>query len=645
MNVQFLGNQSAPCTLIEFCDTRILIDCGLDVGSLLRFLPCDPALPINAKVGDQPFAQCGLHTFLNGAFMFEVPDWTLCDLQNVDAILITSYFHLMGLPFLSEFTNYRGPIYATEPSVAVGRQLMEELVEFVEQDLRAPVNLAGNNKLLSPKGGAVQELLKNSHSWRPMYSKHDIRSCLSRVTTVSWHQHIAVGSTRVMATSSGFCLGSSNWIIKSLQDQIAYVGAAATAVARHPQPLDVAALRSSTVLVLSDLAPPSHTSPDATLNELCHVIGNTLHQRGNVLLPCFPTGLLFDLLDCLEVYLQQIGLGKTVPIYVVSPQAENSLEYSNIVSEWLCTAKQDRVFLPDAPFSHGELVRSGVLFRCAGVDSVLSASLREPAIVFTGHPSARCGSVVQFIQRWGGSASNSIIFTEPGFDPARVLAPFQPLSCRVASCILNAKLSVLDANLLLRDVSPQHVIAPAAFVASSSTPPPTLQSQRLLLQHRALTPWQQLTTVTLPIVAHTSRVLIPAEMASTVNDLTQVGDARSARVTAVIAGTLSMSGGAPTEHAIGWMTQASVVDAAKLALTRRTLLWGTVSPSQLVAALSDSGIFDCKVVQENQLEWAVFLPSIHACVRLSPHQTHISTHDPATRSLLSGILLSLLSQL
>jgi integrator complex subunit 9 len=67
---------------------------------------------------------------------------------------------------------------------------------------------------------------------------------------------------------------------------------------------------------------------------------------GNVLVPCYSSGVIYDLFECLSVHLEQSG-HSTVPMYFVSPIAEHSLVYSNILAEWLTLNKQSRVYIPE----------------------------------------------------------------------------------------------------------------------------------------------------------------------------------------------------------------------------------------------------------------------------------------------------------
>ena len=59
----------------------------------------------------------------------------------------------------------------------------------------------------------------------------------------------------------------------------------------------------------------------------------TLKHGGNVLVPCYPSGTIYDLFEILSVHLDQCGLS-SASMYFVSPVANHSLAYSNIYAEW-----------------------------------------------------------------------------------------------------------------------------------------------------------------------------------------------------------------------------------------------------------------------------------------------------------------------
>jgi integrator complex subunit 9 len=74
-------------------------------------------------------------------------------------------------------------------------------------------------------------------------------------------------------------------------------------------------------------------TPDGMVGDFCTHLARTLQNGGNVLVPCSPIGVIYDLLECLPSYLDNMGL-QNVPLYFLSPVAETSLAYSNICGEW-----------------------------------------------------------------------------------------------------------------------------------------------------------------------------------------------------------------------------------------------------------------------------------------------------------------------
>lgn len=81
------------------------------------------------------------------------------------------------------------------------------------------------------------------------------------------------------------------------------------------------------------------------LGELCMNVGMTLRNGGSVLIPSYPSGVVYDLFECLSASLDSHGLTQ-VPMFFISPVADASLAYSNILAEWLSSVKQNKVGLP-----------------------------------------------------------------------------------------------------------------------------------------------------------------------------------------------------------------------------------------------------------------------------------------------------------
>lgn len=218
------------------------------------------------------------------------------------------------------------------------------------------------------------------------------------------------GAVNVMAVSSGYCLGSSNWVISSHYEKVAYVSGSST-LTTHPRPMDQTALKNANVLILTGLTQTPTANPDSMLGELCMTVATTLRCGGSVLIPCYPSGVVYDLFECLSSHLDNSGMG-TTPMFFISPVADTSLAYSNILAEWLSTVKQNKVYLPEEPFPHAGLVRNGRLKHFKHIYTEgFSTDYRQPCVVFCGHPSLRFGDAVHFVELWGSNAQNTIVFT------------------------------------------------------------------------------------------------------------------------------------------------------------------------------------------------------------------------------------------
>ena len=78
---------------------------------------------------------------------------------------------------------------------------------------------------------------------------------------------------------------------------------------------------------------------DPMIGEFCKTVVETTKQGGHVLVPCFPSGIVYDLFECLAGQMDVNGL-TSIPMFFVSPVADASLAYSNIMAEWLSASKQ-----------------------------------------------------------------------------------------------------------------------------------------------------------------------------------------------------------------------------------------------------------------------------------------------------------------
>lgn len=207
-----------------------------------------------------------------------------------------------------------------------------------------------------------------------------------------------------------------------------------------------------------------------------------------------------------------------------------------------------------------QLIQTNKLKHYPSIHGDFSSEFRQPCVVFTGHPSLRFGDVVHFMELWGKSSLNTIIFTgmcscgadgallhsptgrhvslltpEPDFSYLDALAPYQPLAMKCVYCPIDTRLNFHQVSKLLKEVQvgprvlsvssqlccslhsdlcsplqPLHVVCPEQY-----TQPPPTQSHRsdlmLELQPPPM-PYRRCSVLNLPFRRRYERVYILPEV-------------------------------------------------------------------------------------------------------------------------------------
>ncbi|KAF9334818.1 Integrator complex subunit 9 [Podila minutissima] len=357
--------------------------------------------------------------------MFKLPDFSGIDLKSVDVVLISNFNHMLSLPYLTEFTDFQGRIFATEPTIEFGRS-----------------------------GSGLY----------PAYNMADIKACIDKIQPVRFREHVSLyGSLKLTAHSAGYCLGSSNWHIQTGTESIAFVSSSSIQTNLHPDLFDGSLLEKASTVIAADLCPKGATSYNSGVNDVCAKVAMTVARKGHVLVPCAISGFLFDLMEDIHLHLNHMGLTHQVQYAFISPVAETALQYSNILAEWMAPRKQEMVYLPEAPLLHGILQEKGLSKTYKSVHGAFSSDLKHPCIVFGGHPSLRSGPMVNLLQMWGGQAQNSIVLVEPRMDSAASLEPFKDLEISKRICPLDIRMSIDQlVDVMRKHKHPKHVLVPSS---------------------------------------------------------------------------------------------------------------------------------------------------------------------------------------
>jgi integrator complex subunit 9 len=648
--------------VLKFKSTAIMLDCGLDISTVTNFLPLPLVysarlahlahwtvkdVPEASKLAEE-LRECEGKVFVDAEPEFSVPEIGLLDLSEVDVILISNYHCMLALPFITELTNFNGVVYATEPTLHIGRLFMEELVYYTQR-LPKPNKSSfwKESNILRSLPSPLRDVV-TPQTWRRCYSLQAIHSCLSKVQNVAFNETKEVyGSLQVTAISSGYCLGSCNWVLQSSHEKITYLSGSST-LTTHPKPMEQTQLKNSDVLLMTSLTQTPTANPDSMIGEFCMNTANTLKNGGNVLVPCSPSGIIYDLFECLSTHLDNCGLG-SIPMYFVSPVADSSLAYSNIYAEWLSTAKQSKVYLPECPFPHAELIKCKRLQHFASIHDGLSASMRTPCVIFTGHPSLRFGDAVHFMELWGSSSTNSIIFTEPDFFFLDALAPYQPLAMKAFYCPIDTSLSFSQASKLVRELSPTHLVIPQQY-----TSPPTLFPNRQdLTIDCGLTPivFQSADVINLPIRRQFERVEVAPELAKKLLPKEVQPGVGIAMVTGLlVANDNRYTLQDPASSSVATLQDANTgkagVQPLAIGRTPARCCYGGLDILDLVGRLKQKGLTP-RVETVSDGHVIVELPNGSALIRIENGSTHVICQrgNESLRVVLRDILLQCLKQL
>lgn len=427
---------------------------------------------VNDSQVDGELKKAGNHVFIDSTPEFQPPLDKIIDFSEIDVILISNYMNALALPYITEKTNFKGVVYATEPTLQIARFFLEELVEYIE--IAPKANHASKWKEFKELHNLNNLNLElNPLKWKKLFDIDDVHKSLSRVQIAGYDQKLDVfGALEVSPISSGFCLGSANWVISTGLEKISYISGSST-LTTQAKPINQNSLKNSDLIIMSGLTQAPHINPDALLGDLCMNVVLTIRNNGTVLIPCYPSGVIYDLFEILSLKLDETGLSN-IPMFFISPVAENSLAYSNILAEWLSNTKQNKVYIPDEPFPHANLIKNARLKFFKHIFSEgFSAEFRQPCVVFCGHPSLRFGDIVHLIELYGSNPLHTIIFTEPDFPYQQALAPYHPLAMKAVYCPIETSLNFQQANKLIKDLKPEVLVIPEVY-----TQPPLVAPQR-----------------------------------------------------------------------------------------------------------------------------------------------------------------------
>lgn len=252
LRVSFLGaagEVGRSCILIKSAGASVLLDSGIKLGAVNEY----PALDSTT-------------------------------LKGIDAVVV-SHAHLDHSGYLPHLYSegYRGPIYATKPTL--------ELINVLVSDYLNISNPEGVRK------GAVQSMQRYYN-------------------IAEYHKEFSINGLKIKLVPAGHILGSAMIEASDGKNRLLYTGDVNFRTTKLLDPAYTEHLTADTLITESTYGGDADTFPSerSTLNRMALSIKETLNNGGNVVMPSFGVGRAQELLLVLDDYMKSGSL-PTVPIY------------------------------------------------------------------------------------------------------------------------------------------------------------------------------------------------------------------------------------------------------------------------------------------------------------------------------------------
>ncbi|KAE9584806.1 putative KH-domain/beta-lactamase-domain protein, archaea [Lupinus albus] len=423
----------------------------------------------------------------------------------IDVVLISSPMGILGLPYISRMKGFSAKVYVTEASARLGQLMMEDLVSM-HAELRQfygaeksgfPPWLRQEELDMLPS--VLREIIcgregMESGGWMPLYSATDVKDCIRKVHTLKYAEEACYNGTLVIkAFSSGVEIGSCNWVLNGPKGDITYLSSSSF-ISAHAMSFDYRSLHGTNALIYSDfsslcdtqdvedgdnysvptadkLSPMSfqdfdefnlHSDENLEEKEKLIFISSCAIEcvkgGGSVLIPVNRLGTILQLLEEITTSLDASAM--KVPVYIISSVAEELLAFLNIIPEWLCKQRQERLFAGELLFAHVKLLKEKRIHVVPAIHvHKLLMNWQEPCIVFCGHWSLRIGPAVHLLRRWCGDPK-SLLILEDMLNPELALLPFQPVAMKVLQCVFSSGIGLRKVQPLLQTLQPKTVLFP-----------------------------------------------------------------------------------------------------------------------------------------------------------------------------------------
>ncbi|PIN74713.1 beta-CASP ribonuclease aCPSF1 [Candidatus Woesearchaeota archaeon CG10_big_fil_rev_8_21_14_0_10_37_12] len=339
------------CIFLQTPESRILLDCGIDVSS-------------------------------EGVEAYPILDAPEFNIQQLDAIVLTHAHidHSGFIPYLYKM-GFRGPVYCTEPTRDVAALLMLDMVKIMKSE----------NK-------------------EPLFDTDDVKEFVKHCITLNWEEVSDITpDVRLTLYCAGHILGSSmaHLHIGNGLHNLLYTGDLKYGKTPLLDPAHTIFPRLETVIMegtyggKTDIGVPAHEADE----QLCSQIKLTLKRGGKVLMPVLGSGRAQDIMVMVESMVRR-GELEEVPVYI-DGMVWDITAIHTAYPEYLNSSLRKLIFHKDQnPFLNP-------IFKRVGSAKERKQVIEDsgPAIIMATSGMMVGGPSVEYFKHLADNPKNSIIFT------------------------------------------------------------------------------------------------------------------------------------------------------------------------------------------------------------------------------------------
>ena len=346
------GTVTGSKYLVEYQDTKILIDCGLFQGHKELRLRNWDKLPINPS--------------------------------EIDAVILT-HAHLDHSGYIPLFVRngFKGKVYSTEATFDLCEILLPDSAYIQEEDA------ARANRYHYTK----------HHPAEPLYTVKEARKSLESFKTVGYGKvHKLAEDFSFILHRSGHILGSAFVTLKTPHRTLVFsgdIGRSHNAIMKDPS-----YIQDADYLVLeSTYGDRLHEKIDP-IEQLGTIINETAARGGKIVIPAFAVGRAQEILYCLAELRKNKVISDHIPIYLDSPMSINATSVlRKHPSEHRLSPK------------HCESVCGVAEYTRTSEESKAIIGYNGPSIIISASGMATGGRVLHHFKSFIGDNRNTIVFT------------------------------------------------------------------------------------------------------------------------------------------------------------------------------------------------------------------------------------------